>query len=370
MTKVLNIISDTNIGGAGRCLLNFLKYYDRSQYEVKVILPEHSLLKPAILELNTPVIEVAGMADKSFSLPAIRALKQVIKAEQPQIVHTHGAVSGRVAAKGTGAKIIYTRHSAFPLSPKVTKGVGKFLYQHINEHYADRIIAVSEACRQNLIDGGIREDIIDTMMNGVEPVIRISDDATAARKSQYNIPEGAFVLGILARIEEYKGHSHILQAMELLLRDGRNVHLLVAGEGGYAQILREQCQDMGLDHAVTFLGFTSEIDVFLSLLDIQLNASYVSEACSLSLLEGLSMGLPAIVSDCGGNPTLIDHEVDGLIFPKENIQALADAIARVMDDPELLSAMRQNAFDVYHRRFTGERFARNVEAVYQKALEG
>ena len=44
MIKVLNVISDTNIGGAGRCLLNFLKYYDRSRFEVKVVLPHDSLL--------------------------------------------------------------------------------------------------------------------------------------------------------------------------------------------------------------------------------------------------------------------------------------------------------------------------------------
>lgn len=370
MTKVLNIISDTNIGGAGRCLLNFLKYYDRSRYEVKVVLPENSLLRPAVLALDTPVIEVAGMADKSLSLSAIRNLKQVIRSEAPQIVHTHGAVSGRVAAKGTGAKIIYTRHSAFPLSPKVTHGVGKFLYKHINEHYADRIIAVSDACRQNLIDGGIDEAIIDTMMNGVEPVPRKSAEEIAALKVQYGIPEDAFVLGILARIEEYKGHIHILRAMELLLAEGRKVHLLIAGEGGYAQTLRDQCRDMGLDPAVTFLGFTSDISGFLSVLDVQLNASYVSEACSLSLLEGLSMGLPAVVSDCGGNPTLIDDGVDGLIFPKENIRALADAVGKLMDDPERLAAMGKNALEVYRRRFTGEVFARNVEAVYQKALEG
>ncbi len=48
MLKVLNIISDRNIGGAGRCLLNFLKYYDRKNFAVKVVVPKNSLLKPEI----------------------------------------------------------------------------------------------------------------------------------------------------------------------------------------------------------------------------------------------------------------------------------------------------------------------------------
>ena len=53
MIKVLNIISDSNIGGAGRCVLNFLKYYDRKNYDVKVVVPRGSLLIPEIVKLNT-----------------------------------------------------------------------------------------------------------------------------------------------------------------------------------------------------------------------------------------------------------------------------------------------------------------------------
>ena len=66
MTKVLNIISDTNIGGAGRCLINFLKYYDRTKYEVKVILPENSQLKPEVLKLDTAVIEIRAWGTSPF----------------------------------------------------------------------------------------------------------------------------------------------------------------------------------------------------------------------------------------------------------------------------------------------------------------
>ena len=53
MIKILNIISDSNIGGAGRCLLNFLKYYDRKKFAVKVVVPKGSLLKAEIEKLKT-----------------------------------------------------------------------------------------------------------------------------------------------------------------------------------------------------------------------------------------------------------------------------------------------------------------------------
>lgn len=369
MIKVLNVISDTNIGGAGRCLLNFLKYYDRSRFEVKVVLPHDSLLAPQVQALGVPVIEADGLGEQSLSLTGIRALRKIIRAEKPAIVHTHGAMSGRIAARGTGAKIVYTRHSAFPLSPRMQKGLGRFVYKTVNELFADRIIAVSEASRVNLLEGGIDPEMIDTMMNGVEPVPRLDPSECAALRREYGIPDNAFVTGILARIEEYKGHRYILEALRLLRDQGREVYLLVGGTGGYEEEVKALCHEMGLDPYVRFFGLVTEIDRFLSLLDLQLNASYVTETSSLSVLEGLSMGLPAVVSNCAGNPWVIDDGDDGLLFTNQDSADLAAKIAQLMDDPDTLHRMGRRAGEIYSQRFTGEIFARNVEAVYDKVLE-
>ena len=81
------------------------------------------------------------------------------------------------------------------------------------------------------------------------------------------------------------------------------------------------------------------------------------------------MGLPAVVSDYGGNPWLIDDGEDGLLFPTRNAKALSDCIARVMDEPETLQRMRKRAVEIFHQRFTGEIFAGNIEAVYDAAME-
>ena len=370
MTKVLNIISDTNIGGAGRCLINFLKYYDRSRYEVKVVLPEGSQLKPEVLKLDTPVIEVPGMGDKSFSLQAVRALKRVIKAERPQIVHTHGAMSGRVAAKGTGAKIVYTRHSAFLVPERIKKNPGRFVNKTLNEHYADRIIAVSEACKENLTDGGIDPALITVMMNGVETVNRASNAECEALRAQYGIRPGDFVLGIMARIEDYKGHLYILDAVKWLADQGRPVKLIIAGEGSFEQTVRAKAKELALDQQVIFAGFVRNVAPILSILDLQLNASYGTEASSLAMIEAFSLGIPVVASDYGGNPWMVDEGESGFLFPSRDSAAMAERIAGIMDDPALFAHMKTRAAEIYRERFTGEIFARNVEAVYDKALEG
>ena len=79
MIKVLNIISDSNIGGAGRCVLTFLKYFDRTKFDVEVVVPRNSLLIPEINKLGIKTIEADTIAEKSLSRESIKELKKIIK---------------------------------------------------------------------------------------------------------------------------------------------------------------------------------------------------------------------------------------------------------------------------------------------------
>ena len=124
MIRVLNIISDTNIGGAGRVLINYLQYADRAQFDTAVALPRGSLLKAPLEELNTTVYEVDGIADRSYDKGDVKLLQELIARVDPDIVHTHGALSGRIAARRCGKKVVYTRHSAFPVPAKLRYPLG------------------------------------------------------------------------------------------------------------------------------------------------------------------------------------------------------------------------------------------------------
>ena len=105
-------------------------------------------------------------------------------------------------------------------------------------------------------------------------------------------------------------------------------------------------------------------------MDAQINASTESEGTSLSLLEGMSFGLPAVVSDIGGNPLLIQDGENGLVFPNRDSQALAGCVARLMDDPALLRKLGEGAKRSFEENYTGEIFAKHVEDVYRDVLKG
>ena len=370
MIRVLNIISDTNIGGAGRGLLNYMNRADREHFDVSVAMPRGSLLKAPLEELGTTVYEVDGLADRSYHKDDVKELVKLIDRVKPDIVHTHGALSGRIAGRRCGRVVIYTRHSAFPVPAKLKYPPGRWVNKFINEYYSDHIIAVSPAAAENLTDAGISSKRITVMMNGVIPVARKGEAECEALREQWGIQKDEFVLGILARIEPYKGHLHILEAMKILADQGRKLRLLVAGTGAYEQELKEKTQELGLAGQVNYLGFQSDVAAVLSVLDLQMNASYGTETSSLSILEGLSMGLPAVVSTYGGNPWLIDDGEDGLLFENRNSADLAACIARIMDEAETLERMKNRAVEIFSQRFTAEIFAQNIENVYYKVLEG
>ena len=368
MIKVIHIISDSNIGGAGRCLVNYLRCHDRSRFDVQVILPRSSLLIPEITALQVPYHEVDGIAERSASVKGIFALAAILRAERPRIVHTHGSFSGRVAARLCGAKIVYTRHSAFPVPVRLLKGLMHHLNGWIHGFFADTVIAVSPAARENLIQNGISPKRIRIVGNGVYPLPRASWERSQALREGWQLPEGCFAAGYPARLEDYKGHDLLLQAARLLKDEGRQFRILIAGRGSQEQTLRRRAEEMGLSDRVQFLGFVEDMAGFLSAVDVQLNCSTQSEACSLSIIEGMSLGLPTIASCCSGNPWLVEDGVTGVLYEKDNPAALAKALAALMDDPAAAGAMGEAARAAFDRRFTASVFAAALEQVYDDLL--
>ena len=371
MIRVLNIISDTNIGGAGRVILNYLRCADRTRFETLVAVPRGSLLKEPLEAEGARVYEVDGMADRSYHREDVKLLQALIREVRPDLVHTHGALSGRIAARRCRVPVVYSRHSAFPVPAKLKYPPGRWVNKLINEHYADHIIAVSPATRDNLLEGGISPKKITVVMNGIAPVPETSPQERERLREELGIPQDTFLFGILARIEDYKGHLYLIHAAKLLKDQGRtNFRILIAGTGSFEEEVHRAVVEMGVGDVVQMLGFRSDVAELLNILDVQLNTSYGTEATSLALLEGMSLGLPSIASDYGGNPFLIEQGVNGLIFPSQNSQALAKCMTRLMDHSNEMRRMSQRAREIFQARFTGQVFAQNIERIYLDVLKG
>lgn len=364
--KVINVISDTNIGGAGKCVLTFLKYHSRDKTDPVTVVPRGSLLKAELEKAGEKYIEVDGLADKSLDIGAIGKLLKIFRSERPDVIHCHAAMSARIAGRLYGrAKIVYTRHSVFEPSAAISKGIGKKINGFINNSTADRIIAVADAAKENLIKTGVSADKITVIQNGVEPLCELSDDDKKKIRSGYNLSDGDFVMGIAARLNEVKGHVYILEALKLLLNDGIKAKLIIAGSGDYEGAIREKTKELGLESNVIMAGFVQNISELMNVITVNVNASFGTEATSLALLEGMSLGVPAVVSNFGGNPGVIEDGVNGYVFESRNSRAMYEKLKLISSGAE---KMRDNCKRVFNERFRAEIMTQKTEKIYEELI--
>jgi len=369
MLKVMQVSSDTNIGGAGKCILTFLKFFDRENFDIPVVLPQGSLLKEGCEALGAKVIEIDAMRDKSFDVKAIKELVRVFKAEKPDIVHAHASMSAKIAAKLCGIKVVYTRHSVFEPSPKISKGLGKILSGFANNSTADKIIAVAEAAKDNLLKTGVDEKKIIVLLNGVEPLNKLSEEERNKAREKFGISADETVISIVARLNPVKGHKYFVEAAQRIKEKGLKAKFLIAGTGEAEKSIKEQIKSLGLEDTVVMLGFLNNVSELMNITDIQANCSFGTEATSLSLLEGMSLGVPAVVTEFGGNPGVIKNGRNGFLVPINDSCALAEKIAELIEDKELYKKMQEESLLIYKEKFTAEVYARNIESVYAQIGE-
>ena len=368
--KVVHCISDTNFGGAGRVLLNYLAHFDTSAFDVTVVLPKGSKLLGYMDPEKYEIVEFDGLYDRSYDRKDVRGLVDLFRCLCPVIVHSHGALSARIAGKKIGAKVVYTRHSVFDLPEWQTSFFGRKMLGTLNHRYSDRIIAVSPAAKTLLTETGTDPSRIDVVMNGVERVLPVTESEKDALRERYGVQKGDFVCSIIARLEEVKGHRYLIDACAALKKQGvRDLKVLIAGTGGIRDDLIRYAGEKDVTDIVHFVGFIKNISDLLSVTDLQINASYGTEATSMALLEGFSMGIPAIASDFGGNPFVVEDGVNGLLFAKKDPAALARAILQMKEDRVLYEQCSSGAFADYESRFTAENMTRETEKVYFKILK-
>ena len=356
MIKVLHILSDTNIGGAGKLLLNQLKHFNRRKFDIKVILPKDSLLKPEVEELNFEVIETLNGADKSLDFKAIPEFMRIFKCERPQIVHCHSSLSARIAAwLKRVPKRIFTKHCV--------EGSGK-LHGILGNLLSTNIIATDFASKEALVQSGIKQKKITVIINGSEPLRRLNNNEKSDVRKQFEIANNDFVFGIVGRLAPIKGQRYFIEAAKIIMEKYNNCKFIIVGTGSDEEMLKQLAVDLKVAGKVIFTGFLSDIAPVVNIMDIVVNCSDSETSC-LALSEGFSLGKPVIATDGGGNPYMVSDFQNGLLVPIRDTIATAIAMEKIMADKPLYSEMSEIAYKHYTEKFTAEKMTRQVEDIYE-----
>lgn len=365
MIHVVQVLSDTNIGGAGKYLMNYLKYYDRKTFTVTVILPIGSRLAAAVRACpEVRLIEVPYMADKSYDKRCVAHLKEVFDEIKPKLLHTHASLSARIAGRKAKAPVILaTRHCIEP----VPHGLKALALATANNALCDYYIAVADAVVKNLKDCGIKKEKIKLVNNGVEPVRRLLPEERAEVRASLGIAPEDTAFGIFARLEPIKGHKYFIKAARQVLKDEPHAKFFIVGSGSQEEELKQLTAHYGLEEHVIFTGFKEDTTPLLNAMDVNVNASE-SEAMSLSVLEAMSLGLPSIATKNGGNRELVHNEVDGLLVGYADSASMALAMMRLIHDTEARAAMAKNAAESYQKNYTVQTMVNRLESVYKEVL--
>jgi glycosyltransferase involved in cell wall biosynthesis len=183
--------------------------------------------------------------------------------------------------------------------------------------------------------------------NGVS-VAACAARAAAARRQH---KASRFRIGMVARLEAHKDQPTLIRAAGRLMRRGLDCEVWLIGEGNRRRELEALIAAEGLSDRVRLLGMRRDVPELLGQLDLFAFATTPDEGLGIALVEAMAAGVPVVASDVGACREVLDDGALGLLVPRGDPLALADAIARVQAEPEAAARRaeraRRKAFEVF-----------------------
>ena len=366
----MHILTDSNVGGAGILLENFFRHTLLKKDDITVVLPRSARMAERYAACGIQVEELPISPDRSFAPRDLPLLASYLHKKTPDILHTHAALGARIAAVGTHIPIrIATRHCAYPV-----KNFNASLPMRLLRRATDRAIcrltvATAHAAEENLMHLGIPREKIFLIRNGAEPLDEYTYAQRAVGRAKLGIPPDCFVVGAVGRLVPVKGHMTLLGAARILLSRHTGYRFLLVGGGEEEENLRRAASAPPLRGRVIFAGEVRDVAPYVNLFDVAVNCSVGTETSCLALSEAMSIGLPCIASNFGGNPELICEGENGLLFPVGDAAALAVCIERLYTDPVLRRHLSAGARKRFLYDLHAEGMARKYDALYRRLFE-
>ena len=298
----------------------------------------------------------------------IRAIIRIINIVREEGVQLIIANSGReywpavVAAKVTGTKVIFIRHQVDRIR-KTTRW--------LISHHVERVVAVSKAVQDALLQSGIPSGKIEVIHNSItlEQFNPLLIDREQVRR-ELGIGSTDIVIGFVGKLNRGKGIYDALAAVGSIAMKHPDVRLLFVGDGPERLALEEEAKRRSLLDNVIFAGVRRDIEHMYAAMDIFTLPSTCEEAFGMVLIEAMAMAKPVVATRVGGIPEIVENEVNGVLVRPHDPSALADAISRCIDDRQFSGRIAGEGRKLVERKFSDKAMGDNFERVIMQVSGG
>jgi len=376
--RLAYVLTPIEFGGAQRVSLDLLLNVNRKKFEISPILffrpwEQDTFFLKEIKKAGFSAYTIPvsfGSHDHLWLFRRFSKLFSFLRQNHFDLLHTHGYVAdilGIPCANLLTTPVVSTCHGFIENDRKLA------LYNRLDRfilRFCDEIIAVSIDIRNLLVSRGIKSSSIRVIPNAVATNIDETSSLIHRQtmRKRFAFSETDFVLGYAGRLSREKGLLSLIEAVSLTRKAGCPAKLLIVGEGSQRDELEDAVRKQGLEDAVVFAGFQSEVDQFLSAMDAFVLPS-LTEGTPIALLEAMAHGIPAIASAVGQIPEIIDPGKNGLLAPPGKVNEVRDAILLLYNNPSIRQNISKVARKTIEDQFDIKIWVKRIESEYLRVIK-
>jgi glycosyltransferase involved in cell wall biosynthesis len=365
MSRILQVYQPTG-GGVARHVRDLTNGLSERGHEILLCgpaLPDGmSQPPPGARHISLPMgRSISPRAD----LPALRRFAEIVRRQKPDLIHSHSSKAGALTRAARPAHprvpVFYTPHG-YAFAGSFSHESERLAYREIERLLApltSRVVCVCEAEARLAARVGPRRRI-RVVHNGVGAA---GEGPTDPRMVQ--LRRGGPLLCVLTQLRGGKGIETLIDAMSAIVARHPGAQAAIWGEGPERETLEGRARRMQVEQAVHFLGPTLEPLAVMRGTDILVHPS-LAESFPYVILEAMSVGAPIVASDVGGVGEALLNGESGLLVTAGEVELLAAAVNRLLDDPEGRARMGKNARDRVEHDFTLEAMIDRLVAVYDE----
>lgn len=361
--RIAFCITDLDAGGAERALVQLVTRLDRRRWQPAVYcLSPGGVLVEELINSGIPVVCLG--ARSVWNIGVLFRLTRELRQLQPALLQTflfHANIVGRIAGWRAGVPYIV---SGIRVAEKRTRT--HLWLDRVTERLVDRHVCVS----QGVADFSARvarlsPEKLHIIPNGVDACLFA--DAQPCDLAPLGIPPGNRTLITVGRLDPQKGLQFLIEAMETVVAQDRNIHLLIVGEGPQRPILEQDIRDRQLGQHVHLLGQRSDVPQLLQACDAFVLPS-LWEGMPNAVLEAMAAGLPVIATRVEGVSELVTDGETGLLVDSGSATSLATAITMLLRDTDRAREMGTAAQRRTRSEFSWEKMTAAYERLYESLL--